>query len=105
VAWASTAAVLTRWNAAQALVSGRIPGIRPLDVDTLVGTPVPTTAGALVDRLVARLLAAPVRTALRDAVLASASQTSRNRLDQAGVRSLTPQLAALILSSPEGQVR
>ncbi|MDT7571919.1 MAG: hypothetical protein QOE05_2093 [Actinomycetota bacterium] len=105
VAWASTATVLSRWNAAQALVNGGVAGIKPPDVDALVGTPVPATAGGLVDRLVGRLLAVPVRAALRTAVLRSAKLTRSHPVDQATVRALTPQLAALILSSPEAQVR
>jgi hypothetical protein len=105
VAWASTATVLARWNAAQALVSGGVKGLKPLDPDAVVGTPVPTTAGGLVDRLVGRLLAAPVRADLRTAVLRSVSLAESKPLDANAVRSLTPQLAALVLSSPEAQVR
>ncbi len=103
--WASTAAVLARWNAAQALVNGAVAGLKALDVDALVGTPVPVTAGALVDRLVSRMLGVPTRSVLRSALLRAVSLAATAAVDQAAVRRLTPQLAALILSAPEAQVR
>jgi uncharacterized protein (DUF1800 family) len=104
-AWASTSSTLSRWNAAQALAHGNIVGIKPLDSDTLVGTPLPATAGALVDRLSGKLLGAGPRNALRAAVLRGVSSAAGKRLDQGAVRALTPQIAALLLSSPEAQVR
>jgi hypothetical protein len=103
--WASTASMLARWNTAQSLVSGGIAGFKPLDVDTLIGTPLPTTAGTLVDRLVQRILCLPTRPALRTALLRSAGLAAAKACDQATLRQLTPPLAALILSSPEAQVR
>ncbi len=104
-AWASTASMLSRWNAAQALAHGTVAGIKPLDADALVGTPLPATAGALVDRLAGRLLAGTPRAALRAAVLEGVSLPAGATVDQAKVRALSPQIAALLLSSPEAQVR
>jgi len=104
-AWASTAGLLARWNTAQQLVAGEVPGLRPLDVDALVGTPVPTTVGGLVDRLCARLLGRSARPALRSALVRSTGKPATAKVDQSQVRVLAPRLAALILSSPEAQVR
>jgi uncharacterized protein (DUF1800 family) len=103
--WATTASMLSRWNTAQGLVAGRVPGIAKLDVDALVGTPAPTTVGALVDRVARTLLLHPPRRGLRLALIRSTGKTATTRLDKAGVRALTPSLAALVLSSPEAQVR
>lgn len=50
-AWCSTATLLARWNTAQTLVRGQVRGLQPFDVDGFLGTPVPQTAGALVDRV------------------------------------------------------
>ncbi len=104
-AWASTASMLARWNTAQALVAGGIAAFEPLDVDALVGAPLPTSAGALADRLVQRMLGVPVRPALRAALLRAAGLTSSAPVDQAKVRQLAGPMAALVLSSPEAQVR
>lgn len=104
-AWASTASMLARWNAAQALVAGRVKGIKPLDVDALVGTPVPTTVGALADRVARRVLQLAPRRDLRAALVRSTGRPAGTVLDQKAVRALTPALAALVLSSPEAQVR
>lgn len=103
--WASTASVLGRWNAAQALVHGQVAGVGRLDVDALVGAPLPVTVGALVDRLVAVVLCQPPGARLRNALVRSTGKASGAALDAAGVRALTPALAALVLSSPEAQVR
>jgi uncharacterized protein (DUF1800 family) len=104
-AWATTSSMLSRWNAAQALVSGWVKGLRPLDVDALVGTPLPTTVGALADRVARRLLCRAPRSGLRAALVRSTGRPAGARLDQNAVRALTPGLAALVLSSPEMQVR
>lgn len=103
--WASTATVLSRWNAAQALVAGTVNGVKQLDVDALVGTPLPTTAGGLVARLVTRMLGIRARADLTNALLRSASLRATAPVDQAAVRRLTPAFAALILSAPEAQLR
>jgi uncharacterized protein (DUF1800 family) len=104
-AWATSASLLSRWNAAQALVAGGVKGIGPLDVDSLVGTPAPATVGALVDRLAVRLLGRSARSGLRSALVRSTGRPAGATLDAAAVRALTPGLAALVLSSPEAQVR
>ena len=65
----------------------------------------PVTAGALVDRLVLRILGVTTRPALRTALLRALDKAATSPLDQAAVRRLTPQLAALVLSAPEAQVR
>jgi hypothetical protein len=104
-AWASTSSLLARWNLAQALVRNQVPGFLPLDVPALIGTPVPTTAGALVDRLIRRILLVPPRPALRSALLGSIGMKSTKPITAATAQALTPELAALIISSPEAQVR
>jgi hypothetical protein len=104
-AWATTASMLSRWNTAQALVAGGVPGIGKLDVDALLGTPTPTTVGALVDRVVRRTLLTAPRPDLRRALVRSTGRASATRLDAAAVKALTPSLAALAISSPEAQVR
>jgi uncharacterized protein (DUF1800 family) len=104
-AWATTASMLSRWNAAQQLVSGWVKGIKPLDVDALVGTPLPTTVAALADRISRRLLCRAPRRELRNALIRSTGKTAGAKLDQSSVRALAPGLAALVLSSPEAQVR
>jgi hypothetical protein len=103
--WATTASMLARWNVAQRLVAGGVKGIQPLDVDALVGTPLPTTVGGLVDRVAERMLCHAPRSALRTALIRSTGRAGSARVDQAAIRALTPQLAALVLSSPEAQVR
>jgi len=104
-AWATTASMLARWNAAQALVSGRVEGIQPLDVNALVGSPAPTTVQALADRIAQRILCRTPRSQLRAALVRSTGRTGRSAVDGAQVAALTPALAALVLSSPEAQVR
>lgn len=104
-AWTSNGSMLARWNTTQALVSGRIAGLRAPDFAALIGTPVPATGGALVDRLVRRMLGAPPRTALAAALLRSAGLRSATPLDAARAKQLAPQLAALILCSPEAMTR
>lgn len=53
--WISSAAMLSRWNHALALGNGALAGIT-IDVNALLGTPLPRTPGELVDRLVQRVL-------------------------------------------------
>ncbi|MEO6205692.1 MAG: DUF1800 domain-containing protein [Mycobacteriales bacterium] len=103
--WASTASMLARWNTAQSLVAGGIATFDKLDVDALVGSPVPTTAGALADRLVTTMLGVPARAALRSALLRPSGLDASAAVDQARVRQLAGPMAALVLSSPEAQVR
>ncbi|HUR13967.1 MAG TPA: DUF1800 domain-containing protein [Mycobacteriales bacterium] len=104
-AWATSASLLSRWNIAQELVSGAAPGFQAFDVDAFVGTPVPTTVAALVDRVTGRVLCRPARPQLRTALVRSTGRKAGAVLDQAAVRALAPGLAALALSSPEAQVR
>lgn len=104
-AWTSTSSMLARWNTAQQLVNGGIAGLRPLDSAAVLGTPVPTTAGALADRIVQRVLGAPTRPALKTALLLSVAMASSKAISEATAKALTPQLAALVISSPEAMVR
>lgn len=103
--WSSTGAMLAKWNTAHQLVHGGVAGFKPLDPAALIGTPVPTTAGALVDRLVQRILIQPPRPALRSALLGGIGMSAATTISQARAQSVTPELAALILSSPEAMVR
>jgi hypothetical protein len=104
-AFASTASLLARWDLAQALANNQVANFLAYDADALIGTPVPNTVRALVDRLVLRLLCHPVRPATTAALVDSTGLAANRVLDQATVKALTPSLAALILSSPEAQVR
>ncbi|MDP9181622.1 MAG: DUF1800 domain-containing protein, partial [Actinomycetota bacterium] len=104
-AFASTASLLGRWDLAQAMANNQVGEFFAYDVDALIGTPVPTTVKALVDRLVLRLLCHPVRPVTTAALVDSTGLAAKAAIDQATARALTPSLAALILSSPEGQVR
>jgi hypothetical protein len=103
--WATTQSMLARWNTAQHLVNGAVGGIKPPDAGALLGSPPPATAGALVDHLTRRLLGIPARSALRSALLRCVKLSAGTALTPASAQSLTPQLAALILSSPEAMVR
>ncbi|MCU1586567.1 MAG: hypothetical protein JWN31_60 [Frankiales bacterium] len=103
--WASTQTTLERWNTAQHLVNGAIQGIRPPDTAALIGSPAPATGGALVDHLVHRLLGIAPRSAMRAALLEASGLKAGTSLAPAAAQSLTPRIAALILSSPEAMVR
>jgi uncharacterized protein (DUF1800 family) len=104
-AFASTASLLARWDLAQALANNQVPEFLQYDLDALIGTPLPTTVGALVDRLVRRLLCYPARPAATAALVESTGLGAKRPVDQATAKALAPALAALILSSPEAQVR
>jgi hypothetical protein len=105
-AFASTGSLLARWDLAQALANNQLGGnFLSYDVPTLIGTPVPTTVKALVDRLVLKLLCHPVRSTTTAALVESTGLSARASIDQAKGQALAPALAALILSSPEAQVR
>jgi uncharacterized protein (DUF1800 family) len=103
--WASTASMLSRWNGAQGLTHNRISGFQPLDVKALLGTSVPTDASGLVTQLTQRMLLSPPRKALHDGLLQSISASPNKRLTQDQAYALVPALAAMLLSSPEAQVR
>jgi hypothetical protein len=105
-AFASTGSLLARWDLAQALANNQVGGsFLSYDVAALIGTPVPTTVKGLVDRLVLRLLCHPVRATTTAALVESTGLSGRTAIDQAKGQALAPSLAALILSSPEAQVR
>lgn len=104
-AYASTATMLARWNAAQALVRGGIAGLGEPDAGALLGTPVPTTAGGVVERLAHVLLSVSPRAGLTRAVLTGVGLKATHVLTPAEARGLVPPMAALLLSSPEALVR
>jgi len=104
-AYASTATMLARWNAAQALVHGSIHGLHKPNATTLVGTPAPTTAGAVVDRLSQQLLGTRPRAGLKRAVLTGVGLKATHVVDPAAAHGLAAPMAALLLSSPEALVR
>jgi len=103
--WLSTAANLTRWNFLQALVAGQVGGLGRPDFNALVGTPTPTTAGELVDRLFSALAFQTVAEQHRGALLRYLGKSNDTPVDANLVRAETPALAALILSSPYLQAR
>jgi uncharacterized protein (DUF1800 family) len=104
-AFASSGSLLARWDLAQALANNQVPDFLSYDANALIGTPLPTTVQGLVDRLVVRLLCHPVRAATTSALVESTGLSARAAVDQAKAQALLPSLAALILSSPEAQVR
>lgn len=104
-AWATNAGMLARWAVAQRLVAGDVPGWTAPDVAVLVGEPAPSTVGELADRLVTRMLAAPLRPGLRDALVSLTASPADRALDDSTLPVFARAMAALVLSSPEGQVR
>ena len=104
-AFASTGSLLARWDLAQELANNKVVDFMSYDTNELIGTPVPATVRALVDRLVVRLLCHPVRALTTSALVESTGLPGKTRIDQTKAQSLTPSLAALILSSPEAMVR
>jgi hypothetical protein len=97
--------MLSRWNAAQQLVTSNAAGFQAFDVDSFVGTPLPTTVSALADRVARRVLCRAPRGVLRQALVSATGLAPGSAIDQAAVRRLAPGMAALVLSSPEAQVR
>jgi uncharacterized protein (DUF1800 family) len=104
-AYASTATMLARWNAAQALVKGGVTGLGKPDAASLLGSPTPTTAGAVVDRLSQVLLGSAPRAGLTRAVLTGVGLSAAHTVDASAAQGLVGPMAALLLSSPEALVR
>ena len=103
--WTSTAGTLARWNAALALCRGGVDGVAPPDPLTVVGAPLPTTVGELVDRVSGRLLHQGLRGPHRAALLRHLGRAASAPVDEAYIRDVVPTLAALVLSTPYAQVR
>ena len=104
-AYASTATMLARWNAGQALVQGGVGGLSKPDAASLLGSPAPTTAGAVVDRLSRVLLGSAPRAGLTRAVLTGVGLSASHVVDASAAQGLVGPMAALLLSSPEALVR
>ncbi|MFN2540207.1 MAG: DUF1800 domain-containing protein [Mycobacteriales bacterium] len=104
-AYASTATMLARWNTAQALVQGKVQGLGRPNPGALLGTPVPTTAGDVVDRLSEVVLGVSPRAGLKRAVLTGVGLKATHWLDASEAAGLVAPMAALLLSSPEALVR
>ncbi len=104
-AYASTSTMLARWNAAQHLVYGSINGLQKPGYAALLGTPAPTTAGALVDRLATQLVGGRARAGLKQGVLTGVGLRATHVVTRAQAEGLVPPMAALLLSSPEALVR
>lgn len=102
--WQSTAATLSRWNFAQALVAGQLEGFTP-DYAALVGRPAPATAGELVDRLARRVCFQPLGRSHRDALLRYLGRGAADAISSQQVDEHVRQLVALLLSSPYAQYR
>jgi uncharacterized protein (DUF1800 family) len=103
-AWLGATSVLERWNMGTRLVNGWVQGVQ-VDLAKLVGKPVPTTAGGLVDRLADRVLLRPLDAATRAVALAYIQKGAGAAMDQAAVTSATPAIVGLLLSLPIGQIR
>ena len=103
--WESTAQTLNRWNFAQAIANGSVGDMGGYDPATLLGSPAPTTAGELVERMYVRIVGQKPTPDEKAGLLEIVG-----RLDGAGVNqtvitaSLRP-LVAMILSTPTMQVR
>jgi hypothetical protein len=104
-AYATTATMLARWNAAQALVRGGVQGLGTLNAAALLGSPAPTTTGGVVDRLSHVLLGSPARAGLARAVLTGVGLRATHVLNRSEAEGLVAPMAALLLSSPEALVR
>lgn len=102
--WQSTAATLSRWNYAQALVANQVEGFAP-DFAALVGTPLPATAGELVDRLALRVCFQRVGGTHRSALLRYVGLAAGAPVTQQVITAHVRQLVALLLSSPYAQYR
>jgi uncharacterized protein (DUF1800 family) len=102
--WQSTAATLSRWNFVQVLVTGAVEGFLP-DYPALVGSPLPATAGELVDRLAVRLVFQKLGSTHRAALLRYLGLAATDAVTQQVVDTHVQQLVALLLSSPYAQFR
>lgn len=102
--WQSSAATLSRWNFAQALVAGQIEGFTP-DFAALVGTPAPATAGDLVDRLSLRVCFQTLGRTHREALLRYLGMAAADPISSQRINEHVRQLVALLLSSPYAQYR
>jgi uncharacterized protein (DUF1800 family) len=102
--WQSTAATLSRWNFVQVLVTGAVEGFLP-DYPALVGSPLPATAGELVDRLAVRLVFQKLGSTHRAALLRYLGLAATDPVTQQVVDTHVQQLVALLLSSPYAQFR
>ncbi|MDX6217703.1 MAG: hypothetical protein QOG99_3287 [Frankiales bacterium] len=104
-AYASTATMLARWNTVQTLVRGGYHGLQHVDATALVGAPVPSTVGGLVDRLSQVLLNGTPRADLKRAALTGVGLKASHVIDASAAHGLALPVAALLLSSPEALVR
>ncbi|HVE98196.1 MAG TPA: DUF1800 domain-containing protein [Mycobacteriales bacterium] len=105
-AWLSTQALLNRWNMQQHIVVRGVRGLSGPRPDKLAATPgAGTTVGALVDEVCGRVAFQGVAGAHRAALIASTRRKERAPLTGAEAAALTPQLTALVLSSPYLQLR
>jgi uncharacterized protein (DUF1800 family) len=108
--WQSADGALGRWNVHQSLAAGWWPNKNNFGIaapQTLLPTPVPTTAGALVDALATRLYDGPLRADHRATVLAFMARTSDAAL-RSNDQWLTwrlQELVALMLDSPAHVLR
>jgi uncharacterized protein (DUF1800 family) len=102
-AWVNSGALLARMNFAVAVASGRDPRIA-VDLGGLVAGADPRSPDAVLDRLLATLVAGGARAETR-AVLAAQLTTRLTGDDQGPATTDVAGLAALVLGSPEFQRR
>ena len=107
-AWAGASSTLHRWNVHIGVLGGWLLSSLPRPaVATLLPKTLPTTYGAYVDALAARLLMAPLPSAHRTALCSYLSHEPQDRLGATdpAVTWRLPYVAALLLDSPNFAAR
>ena len=106
-AWVNAGALLARMNFALALTSGRYPNVR-IELPTLVAEADPRSPPAVLDRLLATIVADQAGAATRAVLAAQLADPQITRLstdDRGPASTDVAKLAALVIGSPEFQRR
>ncbi|HEY6532979.1 MAG TPA: DUF1800 domain-containing protein [Acidimicrobiales bacterium] len=100
--WLSAGAMVSRWNAATTIGQGMWLGMPAYDPARLLGTPVPTTVGGVIDKLSVSVLQAKLPASLRNAILGAVGMTADTPwLSWYNSRGLL----SYVLQSPANQMR
>lgn len=102
--WVSAYGLLQRWSAAGRIAGNSVNGIRS-DLAGLVASPLPATAGELVDQLASRLLDGPVTPAEREAALVVLGRAAGDYVADLDPTGGLRSLVGVLLSSPSFQLR
>ena len=103
-AWLHPAGLLSRWNVLLWIAQGYVYGVTP-NMTALLGSPKPTPAGALVDRLANAILFRAPTTAERDAGLAYLGTAASVVVNPFAYDLRARHLIALLASTPSFQTR